>query len=57
MADSAMDVMKNLKFREIFKNQFETKGFEELYKDDPMYIYQKKIQEEKDVLLPLINKI
>ena len=32
-------------------------GVGEAYKDDPIYIYQQKIAEEKDVLLPLINKI
>ena len=40
VANEAMDVMKNLKFKEVFKTQFETQGFEELYKDDPMFIYQ-----------------
>lgn len=49
--------MKELKFKEIFRNQFSSKGFEEVYKDDPMFVYQKKLNEEKGSLLPLINKI
>ena len=44
MAKNAMEVMKNLKFQEVFKNQYETKGFEELYKEDPMFLYQKIVQ-------------
>ena len=43
MASNVMDIMKNLKFQEIFKMQNETLGFEELYKSDPMFIYQKII--------------
>ena len=57
MANNAMGVMKDIKFKEIFKNQFDQQGYDQLYGDDPMYIYQKKVQEEKDVMLPLVNKI
>lgn len=39
MAENAMNVMKSLKFREVFKHQFETQGFEELYQDDPIFVY------------------
>ena len=57
MANNAMGVMKNIKFKEIFKNQFDQQGYDQLYQDDPMYIYQKRVQEEKDVMLPLVNKV
>lgn len=37
--DTAVDVLKQLKFREIFKNSFETAGYEELFREDPVFIY------------------
>ena len=48
-------VMNSLKFKKIFKEN--SSAADEIFKNDPMYIYQKRILEEGDVLLPLINKI
>ena len=31
MANNAMGVMKDIKFKEIFKNQFDQQGYDQLY--------------------------
>lgn len=54
---NAEGVLKSLKFKEIFRKQFDAVGFEKVYKDDPIFLYQKKVYEEKDSMLPLVNKV